>query len=125
MVSSHYSPKPKPIHPLTHRRYADREGLRVYNGRIFELEEHLTRMVESAHMLMFKGIPSKEEIKQAIFQCLDANNMYNDTHIRLTLTRGNKVSSGMSPTNNQEGCCLIVLQLPFQLLAVLHISLHE
>ena len=85
------------------------EGLRVYDGRIFELEEHLERMVQSAHMLMFQGVPTKDEIKQAIFECLDANGMYNDTHIRLTLTRGNKVSSGMSPTNNQEGCCLIVL----------------
>lgn len=85
------------------------EGLRVYNGRIFELDEHLQRMVESAHMLMFEGIPTQDEIKRAIFECLHENKMYNDTHIRLTLTRGQKVSSGMSPTNNQEGCCLIVL----------------
>ena len=65
------------------------EGLRVYNGRIFELDEHLQRMVESAHMLMFEGIPT-DEIKSAIFECLHANKMYNDTHIRLTLTRGQK-----------------------------------
>ena len=40
------------------------EGLRVYNGRIFELDEHLQRMVESAHMLMFEGIPTPDEIKK-------------------------------------------------------------
>jgi branched-subunit amino acid aminotransferase/4-amino-4-deoxychorismate lyase len=35
--------------------------------------------------------------------------MYDESHIRLTLTRGEKVTSGMSPTNNQSGCTLIVL----------------
>lgn len=85
------------------------EGLRVYNGKIFCLNEHLQRLYESAHAMMFQNIPSKEAIRQAIFQTLQANGMKDGVHIRLTLTRGEKITSGMDPRLNQGGCTLIVL----------------
>ena len=85
------------------------EGLRVYNGRVFKLEEHLDRLMNSAHTMMFSGIPSREDITEAIYKTLAANGMSDETHIRLTLTRGKKVTSGMSPHWNKEGCSLIVL----------------
>ena len=85
------------------------EGLRVYEGKIFQLDEHLRRMMDSAHAMAFKDIPKREEIKQAIFQTLEANKMNDQAHIRLTLTRGEKTTSGMSPEFNQKGCTLIVL----------------
>ena len=61
------------------------EGLRVYNGKIFCLDQHLTRMQHSAKALAFTDIPTKEAIKKAIFETLEANGMRDDTHIRLTL----------------------------------------
>lgn len=85
------------------------EGLRVYKGGIFCLDRHLDRLEESAKALAFSHIPSKEEVKKAIFDTLKANGMSNETHIRLTLTRGEKVTSGMDPRLNQKGSCLIVL----------------
>ena len=85
------------------------EGLRVYDGGIFRLEEHLERLHASAHALAFRGVPSRGEIKQAIFDTLEANGMRDGVHVRLTLTRGPKVTSGMSPDFNRAGCCLIVL----------------
>ena len=85
------------------------EGLRVYNGKIFCLQEHLTRLQESAHALMFQQIPGTEKIKQAIFETLQANKMRDGVHIRLTLTRGEKITSGMDPRLNQKGCTLIVV----------------
>ncbi|RMA65776.1 aminotransferase class IV [Ulvibacter antarcticus] len=85
------------------------EGLRVYPEGIVCLDKHLTRLHESAKTLAFSDIPSKEEIKKAIKQTLDANAMNDDTHIRLTLTRGEKITSGMDPRLNQSGSCLIVL----------------
>lgn len=85
------------------------EGLRVYNGRIFCLQEHLTRLQESAHALLFQQIPAAEKIRQAIFETLQANKMRDGVHIRLTLTRGEKITSGMDPRLNQKGCTLIVL----------------
>lgn len=85
------------------------EGLRVYPEGIVCLDKHLTRLHESAKTLAFTDIPSKEFIRKAIKQTLDANGMNDDTHIRLTLTRGEKITSGMDPRLNQSGSCLIVL----------------
>ncbi|HQU58064.1 MAG: aminotransferase class IV [Phaeodactylibacter sp.] len=85
------------------------EGLRVYNGRIFCLDRHLERLQESAHALMFQGVPDSDAIAEAIFTTLKANNMRDGVHIRLTLTRGEKITSGMDPRLNQSGCTLIVL----------------
>lgn len=85
------------------------EGLRIYDGRVFMLEEHINRLIASAHAMAFADIPSKEQVKEEIFKTLQANQMYDETHIRLTLTRGKKVTSGMSPHWNQYGPTLIVL----------------
>jgi len=85
------------------------EGLRVYKGRIAALGGHLERMQNSAKALAFEGVPSSSEIRGAIFDTLAANAMTDDAHIRLTLTRGEKITSGMNPGFNQSGCSLIVL----------------
>lgn len=85
------------------------EGLRVYQGKIFALDQHLNRLQESAKTLMFENVPSNESIEQAIFDTLKANGQKDETHIRLTLTRGLKTTSGMDPRLNQFGCTLIVL----------------
>lgn len=85
------------------------EGLRVYPEGIFCLSQHLIRMQESAKALAFAHVPDIDFIKSAIAQTLEANQMTHDAHIRLTLSRGEKVTSGMDPRLNQNGSCLIVL----------------
>ncbi|XP_004305017.1 PREDICTED: branched-chain-amino-acid aminotransferase-like protein 2-like [Fragaria vesca subsp. vesca] len=85
------------------------EGLRVYQGKIFKLEEHLDRLFDSAKALAFNNVPTREEVKEAIFRTLIRNGMFDNSHIRLSLTRGKKVTSGMSPAFNLYGCTLIVL----------------
>jgi branched-chain amino acid aminotransferase len=85
------------------------EGLRLYNGRIFKLHEHLDRLERSARSLSFAEIPPREKIIDEIKRTLAANKMRNGAHIRLTLTRGIKITSGMDPRLNQNGPTLIVL----------------
>ena len=85
------------------------EGLRLYQGRIFRLIEHLDRLVASARALAFVEIPPRERIIDEIRRTLDANRMRDGVHIRLTLTRGVKLTSGMDPRLNQAGPTLIVL----------------
>ena len=85
------------------------EGLRLYNGRIFKLREHLNRLRSSALALAITEIPSHEEIIREIRRTLEANGMRDGVHIRLTLTRGVKITSGMDPRLNQSGPTLIVL----------------
>jgi branched-chain amino acid aminotransferase len=85
------------------------EGLRLYGGRIFRLEAHLARLRRSARALAFESVPSDEEITREIRRTLAANGMTDNVHIRLTLTRGVKITSGMDPRLNQSGPTLIIL----------------
>jgi len=85
------------------------EGLRLYNGRIFKLHEHLDRLERSARALSFVEIPPHEKIIDEVKRTLASNKMNDGVHIRLTLTRGVKTTSGMDPRLNQSGSTLIVL----------------
>jgi branched-chain amino acid aminotransferase len=78
------------------------EGLRLHHGRIFALGAHLARLRNSARALAFELVPSDEEIVAEIRRTLAANQMTDNVHIRLTLTRGVKITSGMGPRLNQS-----------------------
>src|ERR1700729_3442981 len=85
------------------------EGLRLTDGRIFALEEHLARLRRSAHALGFTTVPTDASITGEISRTLAANSMVTGVHIRLPLTRGVKLTSGMDPRLNVSGPTLIVL----------------
>jgi branched-chain amino acid aminotransferase len=85
------------------------EGLRLYDGRIFALDEHLARLRRSAEALAFTEVPSNEAVIGELRRTLAANAMTDGVHVRLTLTRGVKVTSGMDPRLNQSGPTLIVV----------------
>ena len=85
------------------------EGLRLYDGRIFRLEQHLDRLEASARALVFTEVPPREAIIGEIRRTLEANGMRDGVHIRLTLSRGVKYTSGMDPRLNNAGPTLIVI----------------
>src|SRR6195256_2861237 len=85
------------------------EGLRLYNGRIFKLNEHLDRLERSSRALSIVDLPARQKIINEIKRTLAANKMRDAVHIRLTVTRGVKITSGMDPRLNQSGPTLIVL----------------
>ncbi|MEM8546655.1 MAG: aminotransferase class IV [Pseudomonadota bacterium] len=85
------------------------EGLRVYDGRIAALHQHIRRLRDSAHALAFADIPAADAVISDVCNTLQANGMRDGAHIRLTLTRGEKITSGMNPRFNQAGPTLIVL----------------
>jgi branched-chain amino acid aminotransferase len=85
------------------------EGFRLYNGRIFKLGEHLDRLEKSARALSFVDLPPRERIIEELKRTLAANKMRDGVHIRLTLSRGLKITSGMDPRLNQSGATLIIL----------------
>src|SRR2546422_4262874 len=58
------------------------EGLRLYNGRIFKLIEHLDRLHSSALALAFARIPTPDEIIVQIRRTLEANRMHDAVHMR-------------------------------------------
>ncbi len=85
------------------------EGLRLYPDGIFLLDRHLQRLQDSALAMAFVDIPSNDWIRDKLKMTLAANAMTQDVHIRLTLTRGEKITSGMDPRLNQSGSCLIIV----------------
>lgn len=85
------------------------EGSRVYKEGVLHLDKHIDRLFTSAKALAFEHIPSRAFVKDAIKQTLEANQMTEDTLMRITLSRGEKITSGMDPRLNQKGSCLIVL----------------
>ncbi len=85
------------------------EGLRLYDGRVFKLDEHLERLRESALALAFTDIPPRDKIVHELKRTFEANGMRDGAHVRLTLSRGVKITSGMDPRLNQSGPTLIVL----------------
>ncbi|MCH8895209.1 MAG: aminotransferase class IV [Proteobacteria bacterium] len=85
------------------------EGLRIYQGHIGAFDAHLARLFASARAMAFDQVPDRDWIAAAVFATLEANGMTDGVHIRLTLTRGSKITSGMNPRLNQSGPCLIVL----------------
>lgn len=85
------------------------EGIRLYQEGLFCLDRHLNRLYDSAKALAFKKVPERAFIHRALYETLVSNDMNQDVHIRLTLTRGEKITSGMDPRLNQFGPTLIVL----------------
>lgn len=85
------------------------EGLRLYNGRIFKLAEHLDRLRRSAELLQYEGMPSDEKLIGELKRTLAANQMTDSVHVRLTVSRGVKYTSGLDPRVNTNGCSFFIL----------------
>jgi branched-chain amino acid aminotransferase len=85
------------------------EGLRLYNRRIFRLRQHLVRLRKSAELLQYGKYPEDDYIIDQLRSTLSANQMTDGVHIRLTISRGVKYTSGLDPRINTAGCTLIIL----------------
>jgi branched-chain amino acid aminotransferase len=85
------------------------EGLRLYNGRIFRLQQHLNRLRLSASMIQYEGYPTDDYLIEQLRRTVTANKMTDGVHIRLTVSRGLKYTSGLDPRINQKGCSVFVL----------------
>jgi branched-chain amino acid aminotransferase len=65
------------------------EGIRVYDGKILKLKEHIDRFFDSAKSAFIKIPLNKEEVSKAIIDTVKANNFYN-CHIRPWVSYGEK-----------------------------------
>lgn len=85
------------------------EGLRVYEGEVLRLEDHLTRLEDSARALRITLPNTRTEIAAAISETLRANGFTDDTHIRLMCSRGTRSTSGMDPRNAPAVGTLVII----------------
>jgi len=63
------------------------EGIRIYNGRIFEAQAHLVRLFDSAKAIRLTVPYSAEQLKAAVEETAKLNN-FTDCYVRLIITRG-------------------------------------
>ncbi|MEM7472302.1 MAG: aminotransferase class IV [Pseudomonadota bacterium] len=85
------------------------EGLRLYNGCLSFLDDHLDRLFEAALFIDLEIGKTREELVSAIWQTLDANEMLTDVHIRLMITRGRKVKPFQHPHLSQFGSTIVII----------------
>jgi len=85
------------------------EGIRVYQGKIFMLEEHIKRLFESAKTIDINIGITQEEMKKIVIDLVKANKIRDNIHIRLMVTRGKKRITGMNPKVNIGEASIVVL----------------
>ena len=85
------------------------EGLRLHDGRIAFLDQHLDRLWAGAKMLMIDIGTSREALAARLFDCLDANGMTDGAHIRLMVTRGKKRSPYQDPRLTIGAATIVII----------------
>ena len=73
------------------------EGLRVHNGKIAFLDQHLDRLYEGAKALDMQMETSQSQLSKRLYQLLEKNNMSDGVHIRLMVSRGIKATPYQDP----------------------------
>jgi branched-chain amino acid aminotransferase len=73
------------------------EGLRVHQGKIAFLDQHLDRLYEGAKALDMEMEVSAAELRQRLYRLLEKNNMRDGVHIRLMVSRGIKATPYQDP----------------------------
>jgi len=101
------------IHVLTHGlHYASSvfEGERLYNGRVYKLEEHTARLFESARILGMRIPYTEDEISRATLEAVAAQG-FTDAYIRPVVWRGSEQMSVAAP-NAKIHVAIAVWQWP-------------
>ena len=85
------------------------EGIRLLNGQLVFLEEHLDRLYDGAKQLEIDVGFSKNQLTELIFKTLESNNMYTDVHIRLIVSRGLKRTPYQHPNANVGPSTIVII----------------
>lgn len=83
------------------------EGIRIYNGTVFKLKEHLERLFQSAKAILLTLPLSFEEFEKAVLDTVKLNNK-RDGYIRLVVTRGDG-TLGIDPTKCGQATVIIIV----------------
>jgi branched-chain amino acid aminotransferase len=82
------------------------EGIRVYDGRVFELDAHIKRLYESAKAIRLTIALSQSELIGAVREAVEANSI-TDGYVRLVVTRG-VGTLGLNPFICENSCIYII-----------------
>ncbi|MDX5483592.1 branched-chain-amino-acid transaminase [Bacillus pumilus] len=84
------------------------EGIRVYNGNIFRMKEHLDRLYDSARSIMLNIPYSLEELTENMIHTVERNGL-KDAYIRLVVSRG-AGDLGLDPNNCGRANTVIIVE---------------
>lgn len=85
------------------------EGIRVYNGRVHRLEEHVQRLYESARAFSIDIGLAPDELSAEILAWLRANDVRDGFHFRPIVTRGDRVPPRLDPRNASSRARIIIV----------------
>ena len=85
------------------------EGIRLHNGQLVYLDEHLDRLYEGARAIDLDIGMERAELSAAIHDTCAANSMHSGVHIRLVVSRGEKRTPYQSPAANVGGATVVII----------------
>ena len=83
------------------------EGIRVYDGYVFKLEEHLTRLYNSAKSITLRIPLSKDELRGVVLEAVRKNG-FKDAYIRLVVSRGFG-DLGLNPVKCPKASIIVIV----------------
>jgi len=85
------------------------EGLRLHEGVVVFLKDHLRRLYQGAKALDLDIGLTPTELTQRLIDTLEANNMHDGVHIRLMITRGVKITPYQDPRCTIPGSTIVII----------------
>ena len=85
------------------------EGIRLHNGHLCFLDEHLDRLYDGAKNINIKIPYSNEELTQIIYDLIMKNEMKTNVHIRVIISRGEKITPYQHPNSNVGPISLVII----------------
>ena len=85
------------------------EGIRLHNGKLCFLNEHLIRLYDGARQINIDIPYSKEELSSLIYKVVKENHMYSGVHIRIIISRGEKITPYQHPSTNVGPISLVII----------------
>ena len=85
------------------------EGIRLHNGQLVFLKEHLDRLYTGANSIGMDIGMSPDDLTRKIIQTIEANNMYSNIHLRLIVSRGIKSTPYQHPRVNIGGPTIVII----------------
>ncbi len=85
------------------------EGIRLHKGKLAFIEQHMSRLYDGAKALdMDIGLSKRAMVKRLLETC-EANNMSDDVHIRLMVTRGEKSTPYQDPRVTISNATVVII----------------
>lgn len=84
------------------------EGIRIYEGNVYKLTEHVNRLYESAHSIMLQIPHTKQEMTDIIVDTVEKNKVMN-AYIRVVVSRG-PGDLGLDPRNCEAPTVIVIVE---------------